>query len=86
MENKRNTAEASPILSTLDASRVQAIAPVNDIPLYDYEGEEFTREVREPVDYAPEEYFSNYKNIGGHSSVSFNFNVGGKESGYNYHL
>ena len=84
VENKRNIApEARPILSTLDASGVKPIAPANDIPLYDYEdaGLEYVRDSRQP-----EEYFSNYKNIGGHSSVSFSTEVDGKESGFSYHL
>ena len=86
VENKRNIApEARPILSTLDASGVKPIAPANDIPLYDYEdaGLEYVRDSRQPQS---EEYFSNYKNIGGHSSVSFSTEVNGKESGFSYHL
>lgn len=62
-----------------------AAAPARDIPLYDYEDAdiEYLRDTREQP---AEEYFGNYQNIGGHSSVSVNFNVGGKASGFSYNL
>ena len=71
------------VSATLDASNVP---PARDIPLYDYDEAEYNtlREVR--AQDAAEYFGGNYHNIGGHSSVSVNYKVGGKLSGFSYNL
>ena len=77
---------------TLDASRVRPThaqyVPVEQLPLYDYDsGVDLYRGERNNEDYDyPQQFYNNYKDIGGQSSVSFNLNVGGKSTGYNYNL
>ena len=75
----------NPIPSTLDASSIQSIAPADDIELFEDEEVESENQ-RDVRNQEAQEFFGNYKNIGGHSSVSVNFNVGGKASGFSYNL
>ena len=66
-------------------------APVEQLPLYDYDsGVDLYRGERNNEDYdysqQQQQFYTNYRDIGGQSSVSFNLNVGGKNTGYNYNL
>lgn len=82
---------------TLDVSKVHHYAPVDTLPIYDYESDplpDIYRPERNEPNYeyddpsSSQQFYSSKESDtpSSHSSVSFNLNVGGTSTGYNYNL